>query len=336
MSIGRIPVFVIYFLRYLIFEPFRLLEVFWFDDLINEHEMNRPPIFVLGHWRSGTSHMQNLMRLNPEFTFATIYTSLFSDHYFVTEKWLKNPLNRFCKFFKIQYAIQRVPMDLDIPGELDTALCSSSSESSYTWGHIFPKHFENFFDELIAFKNPDKVDNWLEEYDFLMRKLSYRSKNKRVIVKSPGDTARIKFLIEKYPNAQFIFIHRDPFEVFRSNQHLWEVIQKQNSLQKIAQEEIDRLIIEGYTKLMFQYIEQCKLIPSEQLIEIRFQDLQTKTQSELQRIYTKFGLGEFPENELEKFLDKNKSFTQKDHFLTPELEKELRKSWDFAFKHWGY
>ena len=39
---------------------------------------------------------------------------------------------------------------------------------------------------------------------------------RRLLLKSPVHTSRIKILLQLYPDAQFVFIHRDPYTVFKS------------------------------------------------------------------------------------------------------------------------
>lgn len=119
---------------------------------------------------------------------------------------------------------------IQMPGELDTALCSASSQHSYTWGHVFPKTWAKWLRTHVLFTEGAYGKNWIEEYHFFIRKLSYASSGKRVVVKSPGDTGRVHALLKKYPKAMFVYIHRDPLGVFISNQYLWEVIQGQYSL----------------------------------------------------------------------------------------------------------
>lgn len=331
ISFTRLHVFAIYLLRYLILEPFRLAEVFIYDRKIKSHRLHRDPVFVLGHWRSGTSHLQNLLRCDTRTTSITIYTSLFADNFFLTESWLKPILNGICRLFNVQYSIQRTPMNLDISGELDAALCSMCSEYSYTFGHLFPTRFEKWTREKILFEqvNPDK---WLEEYDFMIRKLSYKSKGKFVIVKSPGDTARAAQLLSKYPNAKFIYIHRDPTEVFYSNRYLWSVIQRENALQKISRDEIDRLIIDTYSLLIKKYVDQRKRIPASQLVEVKYSDLQDDAIDTMRKIYTHLGLGEFPGTEIAEFVTKNKDYSVKSHSGDEEMEKEVRKKWNFTLR----
>lgn len=42
------------------------------------------------------------------------------------------------------------------------------------------------------------------------------AKDLRLLIKSPVHTARVKLLLELFPDAQFIYIHRHPFDVFKS------------------------------------------------------------------------------------------------------------------------
>ena len=41
----------------------------------------------------------------------------------------------------------------------------------------------------------------------------------RLLLKSPCHTGRIRHLLQLYPNAQFVFVHRHPIDVFLSSVH---------------------------------------------------------------------------------------------------------------------
>ena len=326
VGLNRIHIFLLYLLKYLLFEPFRYLELLLFSGKIKAHKLSEAPIFVLGYWRSGTSHLQNLLRQDERFTSATIYSSLFSDHYFLTEIWLKPVIQAFCNLFGAKYSIQRTKMDLNIPGELDTALCTHCSLNSYTWGHLFPKQFHQYLESKVLF-DKERPSKWLNDYDFLIRKLSVRSKGKQVVVKSPGDTGRVKHLLAKYPRAKFIYIHRDPIGVFNSNQYLWQVILKQNALQTLSKKEIDNNIIESYRKILKGSASSKSLIPNEQLAEIDFQDLMLDPKSILDEVYRQLNLGTVPKDSLDRFIEQSKSYQKPDYAPDPELTKRLKVEW---------
>jgi len=52
---------------------------------------------------------------------------------------------------------------------------------------------------------------------YFIRKVQlFRGTEKRLLLKSPVHTARIKLLLKLFPDAQFVYIHRNPYDVFRS------------------------------------------------------------------------------------------------------------------------
>jgi omega-hydroxy-beta-dihydromenaquinone-9 sulfotransferase len=52
---------------------------------VEQTEVTHPPIFVLGHWRSGTTLLHNLLTLDPQLTFPNLYQVMFSGHFLLTE-----------------------------------------------------------------------------------------------------------------------------------------------------------------------------------------------------------------------------------------------------------
>ena len=46
------------------------------------------------------------------------------------------------------------------------------------------------------------------------------AQNSRLLIKSPVHTGRVKLLLDLFPNAQFIYIHRNPYQVFKSAVHM--------------------------------------------------------------------------------------------------------------------
>jgi hypothetical protein len=324
--------FFIFSFRFILFEPLRLIELFVFDKRIKQHQLVEDPIFVLGYWRSGTTHLQNLLNKNTNHTTNTLFRFLFSDIYYLTEAWLKPPLNWLFKVFRVPYALQRKLWDFDLSAELDCSLCTFSSTSAYTWGQIFPQKFQKLTFPFLQMDNHLLAKQWIEDYDFLIRKLSYYQKNKRVIVKSPGDISRVHLLLNKYPNAKFVYIHRHPIDVFHSNRYLWKVIQNETSFQKITQAQMDKYIIQTYKLIISKYLENRKCLASNQLIEISFHQLQNEPLTTLKQIYTQLELGNLELKEIKLFLEKNKSYKTNSYITSSVLEKRLKTEWQFAFE----
>ncbi len=82
-------IFVAFVFRYILFEPLRLLELLLFERKILKHQVTEPPIFVLGHWRSGTTQLQHLLASDENHAPTSLYQFLFIDHFILSESWLK-------------------------------------------------------------------------------------------------------------------------------------------------------------------------------------------------------------------------------------------------------
>ena len=317
----------LYALRFVLLEPLRLLERAVFDRAIRRQEPEQQPIFVLGHWRSGTSFLQTLLYLDPRFTTSTIYRSLFSDVFLLTEPWLKPMLNHLSRITRLQFSIQRIPMNLDTPAEADLGLCCLGSRSSYTWGHMFPARFGHWLQTLVFSPNPTAIAGWLDAIDYFHRKLSLASGGKRVVLKSPGDTARLQLLAERYPKARFIYIHREPEAVFHSNRYLWEVVLRENSLQTLDSDQVDTMIIEQYRALLTAYQDQRAALPKARLVEVAYADLRDDPVGTLSAVYAQLELGCVPTQVLSDYVNTTGAYSAQTYTTSPALQARLQREW---------
>jgi len=323
VSIRRLPLWGVYLLRYLLFEPLRLVERLLYDGAIERHEPDDEPLFILGHWRSGTSHLQTLLYLDSRFTTSTVFRSMFSDVFLLTERWLAPLLNRLARLVRAPFSIQRIPMDVNTPAEADLGLCCLGSRFSYTWGHLFPASFGLWMQERVLAPSPETVVGWLDAYDRLQRKLSFAAGGKRVVLKSPGDTARLQELASRYPKAKFIYIHRDPVEVFHSNRYLWDVVLKEHGVQTLESEQVDAMIIEHYGRLLDSYTRQRSQVDSDRLVELRYEDLRDEPVATLEGIYAQLELGEVPAQAILDFVNNRGAYTAQKYVTSPELRARL-------------
>ena len=322
----RLHVLAIMALRYTLFEPLRLAERWRFDRAIADHTLEQDPIFILGHWRSGTSYLQTLLSDDPRFATSTLYRSIFADISGVSESWLKPAMNAVARTLGLTFSLQRLPLNLDIPAEADVALCSQLNGCSYTWGHIFPKRFDQWMKEGVLEPDP----SWLDPYDLFIRKLSRASGGRRLVIKSPGDTARIALLASRYPKALFIYIHRDPIAVFHSNLYFWQVILREYSLHKLIDPEVEDIIIRTYPKVLQCYLDQRELIPESRRFELSYEALRDAPREEVARLYAHFELGEVPE-----MTSNLPHYTPQRYISSDDLEKRLREKWAIGFTEWG-
>ncbi|MEZ6188709.1 MAG: sulfotransferase [Planctomycetota bacterium] len=292
--------------------------------------LGEDPVFVLGHWRSGTTYLQGLLGADPRHTTPTLFTSLFAD--VATCRWLGSLMNVVARVLRLRHAIQRQALDLRVPAEGDIGLCLGLvSEHAYTWGHVFPRAFGAWLERYVFAPTPEAVEGWLGDYDRLLRRVSALAGGRRVVVKSPGDTARIPWLLARYPRARFVYLHREPLEVYHSTHYLWSVIRGEYALQRVDDEAVHRAIVDTYARLLRRYLEDRERIPAGQLVELRYEALRRDGPAALAGVYAGLGLGPVPGEVLAAL---RPAHAPTRYPAAPALEQELREAWGFAYEAW--
>lgn len=329
ISPRKLPLFLVYILRFILSEPLRIIEVLLFERRIQKQVLTEDPIFILGHWRSGTSHLQQVLSKDPAHASLNLYEMLSPDHFLWTERWLLPFFNGLIKRFGVRYAFQRRTLDLRLCGEMDTALCSLGTTNAYTWGHLFPKKYRAWMHSHL-FNNSNEAD--LSDYDYLIRKLSFQSGNKRIVVKSPGDTARISTLLKWYPNAKFVSISRPSYAIYGSTKYLWNAIQRENSLQLLGDDEISTHVIWTYRELMNVYEKMKSSIPVGNLSEISFEHLHSNPEETIRSLYKQLSIGTYPEVQLNALFEANKEHRPENYITDEHLQQDLKEAWGIYFK----
>ncbi len=262
--------------------PFHLWEKWYFRKSIAKHRFQKPPLFILGHWRSGTTLLHNILCADPDAAYITTYQSVFPNN--LGSKWL------FKTFMKLNIPEKRpsdnVKLNVDFPQEDEFAFSNTVHNSYYNFFY-FPDNYKSFYDNAIYHSGlTDKEkEHWFKSYDTLLRKASINTKGKRLVVKNPVNTARIKHLLKLYPDAKFLYIYRNPITVFLSTLHFFEKLLPTLILQKFDNESIETIIFDVYKWLMDDYLKQKELIPKKNLLELRYEDFEKDPVQESKKIY---------------------------------------------------
>jgi hypothetical protein len=116
---------------------------------------------------------------------------------------------------------------------------------------------------------------------------------KQLVMKNPVNTARIDRLVKIFPDAKFIYLYRDPGQVFRSTCKLFDKFLALYSFQEIEPDEMKENIRWIYSKTIARYESQKHLIPSHNLVEIDYHSFIQNPLAELERIYRELHLDGF-------------------------------------------
>lgn len=339
---GNFSKIAVFYLKLFLQEPLRILEEVNYSNAIRDHKLLKDPIFIIGHWRSGTSFLQYLLSQDRQFGYMNKFQVVFPDIFLYSEPFLKPLISKIPKKFNFTKDAQNmsINLNLDSPSEIEIALTTMISPASLHWGHIFPEDAGRYFEKYLFFDRAEtaEIEHWKEDYQYLIKKISLNSDGRQVIIKSPGNACRMDKLLELYPKARFIFIHRNPYDVFYSSKKLWNTLLDNLALQEFSGRQMEDEIVGVYKKLMKGYLKQRKNLPKEQLAEIRFENFVTEPVSELAKIYEKLDLDGFEqaESEFHRFLQNKAEGKSSSYEYEERVIERLNKEWGFAFKEWNY
>jgi hypothetical protein len=297
-------------------------------------ELVAPPIFIIGFWRSGTSHLHNLLSCDPTYTCPNAYQVMFPHHFVYTQSWGS-------KIFNFLSPGKR-PMDNmafhgDTPHEEEMALAALTGVSPYL-RILFPADVCNGYSAVDPIQLPlGALAEWQEAFRLFMKKLSY-SKGKRIVLKSPPHLGRIPILLEMFPGAKFVHITRNPYEVYLSFQKNWRRGNALSHLQKPDPQVIDELILSWYTELFALFERDRHLIPPGDLHELRFEDLVKSPQECLEKLYQELSLADFEPfwRQASAYLKSVTDYKKNTYTLTEEVRAKVSQRWRFFFERYDY
>lgn len=295
------------------------------------------PVFILGHWRSGTTHLHNLLTVDRAYHTPNTFQVAFPHAFMYSEKWLAPILSLIGPGVR---PMDNMAMLMSSPQEEEIGMAALGAPSSYMAIH-FPRNHEKYRTYLSFRDAPEKeVERWKKMYRQYLRKFVAKYGNDRpLILKSPANTARIPIITEMYPDARFIHIQRNPYETIRSTIHLYDKWFEMASFQslKTLREGRDTYVLEVYEDMHRRWFEDQKLIPKERLLMIRFEDLKKNPVKIVSEIYQFLGDAKLDQPALHAYLDSIKSYKQnKFDPLTPEMISEINRRLGFVFEGLGY
>lgn len=321
----------------LILTPFVLIENLLHARKIKNTKIEKPPIFIVGHWRSGTTYLTNILAHDKNISYFTA-DKTYTHTTFLTLGALFNKI--YPKVLPSKRPMDNLDMGINEPAEEVFALANMTR---YSIVHMlsFPKRARfyarcAFYDNLNS-KQKKRVKN---SYEKVIKKLTYYT-NQRLVVKSPDNTCRINMLLELYPDAKFIHIYRNPYKVYNSTIGMYNTlfpIFSFEDLDTIEEGESETVVLDIYEKLYKQYLMDKENIPQENLIEIKYEDFIEAPKDYMKEIYSKLQLDDYDdvESDLHDYIDSQKEY-KTNPFNKKKLNiKRINKKMKFLFNHYGY
>lgn len=323
-----------------IFTPFNellaLTQWLIYGRKIRDAKIESPPIFILGHWRSGTTLLHELLVTDKQFASPSTFQCFAPSHHLVSE-WA------FVRFLGFLLPKKR-PMDnmsagWDKPQEDEFALMNLGVPTPYL-RIAFPRTQPKAIEYLsLRDLSPADLQYWKDGLSWFMRTLTVRHSGKRLVMKSPPHTGRIEELAKLYPGAKFIHLSRDPCKLFLSTIRLWNSLDNVQALQTSGtDQEMEDYVTQCLTQMYASFEAGRKTVAPECIADVRYEDLVAEPIETLRRLYSELDLGDFEamQPDLAKRLEGHGSYTPNKHANDPELDKKILEKWADYARQYGY
>ncbi len=317
---------------------YRLREDREYAEQITATVIERPPLFILGHWRSGTTHLHNLLAHDDgSFAYANTY-QVVNPHIFLTTEEVRT--RRFAKMLPGKRPMDNMALTFESPQEDEFAPLLITLLSSYL-GVSFPRR-EAHYNRYLSFDGVprEEINAWIKGLEWFLKKLTLKyGPARRLLLKSPPHTARVRLLLERFPDAKFIHIHRRPEEVLQSFRHYYDTAMWHTYLQRPDRSKIDGEIFQRYRELMGALIRDRPLIPAGNFHEVAFADLERDPMGTVAGIYQALSLdgAEQALPKIRAYADTLRGY-EKNHFkpLDEATKQRLREEWSSIYEPLGY
>ncbi|TWT43212.1 Sulfotransferase domain protein [Botrimarina hoheduenensis] len=302
---------------------------------IERVRLDQAPLFVLGHWRSGTTLLHELLIRDTRNTFPTTYQCFAPKHFLVTEDWLPG-LTRW--LLPNKRPMDNMPAGWDRPQEDEFALCSLGVPTPYmSWA--FPDQGPVYREWLTLDVSDEDRRRWAAALQRFVHTVALRRQG-RVVLKSPPHTARVKTLLEIFPEARFVHIARDPLSLFPSTVRLWKSLSDVQSLGPARQryDWIEEEVLANLNAMYKAYERDLPLIPAGRLAELRYEDLIADPQAQMRNVYNTLDLPGFEDAEraINAYFAAQREYKTNRFELPAEVQERVNQRWQGYAKRFGY
>ena len=316
--------------------PFKFFEQLRFGRAIAGTDIDKPPLFILGHYRSGTTHLFNLLSQDDRYGYINSVKAALPGAYITLDKFVRNSFSLFSSGSR--------------PCDSMTVAADSAQEDEYAMTHqsphsflhvlTFPKNFRSYIQKYTLFNDIEKTElhEWKSSYLYLLRKLTFSEGGRRLLIKNPEHTGRLPFIADMFPGSQYIHIVRNPYDVYVSSIYLYKSLFPHTALQAVSDDDIRELVITRYQLMMKSYIDSCHLIPEGDLVELRFEELELNPAGVVRRAYASLGIeiSESFSTSLQLYINSVQDYKKNTYSMSDTEIELVNREWAFAFEYWNY
>jgi len=250
----------------------------------------QPPVIILGHWRSGTTHLFNLLSGAPGFTYATPIPAGLPWEFLTLGRALRPLLRRA---IPSERHIDPMEVTETAPQEDEIGL-AAMTRPSYYHGIYFPTHLREHMRAGLFFDGYGEAERarWRRALHHYTDKVSMAGGGRRVLIKNPAHTAHVGELLKIWPDAPIVHIVRNPYHVYSSTQRMFGDLLDMLALQGHEPAAVDDVINTTYPRMMDALLADTAGLPARQYVQVSFEALEAAPLDTVARVADRLELGE--------------------------------------------
>ncbi len=264
--------------------PFTLAEAAYASVRVPAPGRYPAPVFVVGHWRSGTTHLANLLsRGGAVGNLSPMSVGLPAEALGLAR--IARPF--IDQFFPAHRLIDDMRLDADLPQEDELAMANLSTLSSQH-GIYFPRRIRAEFDRGLFGTGVSAAAHgaWAHAFERYVAKLTLAAGGRPLLIRNPASSSRIDVLRRIWPDARFIHIHRDPASVYGSAVRMFATLIREFSIGRDADAHAARdLVRHVYPRLIAALLDAAATLPAHIFTSISHASLEHDTAGTLDQVH---------------------------------------------------
>lgn len=307
-----------------------------YKKLLADKPMENDPLFILGHWRSGTTFVHNIFAQDKHFGYTTTYQTVFPHYVMALQGFFKPTMGWLMPDKRPTDNMELAP---DLPQEEEFAINNSCPFNYYNFW-FFPEKMNEYCDRYLTFKaiTPKEEQAFKDNFEKLVKISLWNTNGTQYLSKNPPHTGRLKTMSELFPNAKYIFLMRNPYTVFESTRNFYTNTIKPLELHSIPLEQMEQNILRNYMELYRAYKEQKKYVPEGNIYEVKFEDIEQDALGITEKIYHDLNIPGWEEARpaIEKYIGGKKGYKKNKYNYDPRTVELVNQHWGEVLDEWGY
>ncbi len=307
-----------------------------YRKLLADKPLEHDPVFILGHWRSGTTFVHNVFSCDKHFGYNTTYQTVFPHLMMWGQPFFKKNMSWL---MPDKRPTDNMELAVDLPQEEEFALTNMGPCTYYNFWFL-PRKQQEYADKYLLFDDitEEKLQVFRETFLKLIKISLWNTKGTQFLSKNPPHTGRVKELVKMFPNAKFIYLMRNPYTVFESTRSFFINTIQPLKLQDITVEEMEQNILSIYTKLYHKYKADKQFVPEGNLIDVKFEDFEADAMGMTGHIYRTLDIPGFTDAraDIEKYVGGKKGYKKNKYQYDERTVRLVQENWDFALRDWDY